>query len=202
MNVISYQPQQAQPANKTFLETPFAGMYYRPLKIFNDKRGYFTEMGRMHEIETLTSQPFQVAQLNLSSSHTNIARGFHAEGWNKLVTVTAGTALCAWADIRPKASTFGQVFSLVMGDSDEASFGSMYIPQGIANSFLVLQGPVLYSYAVDRLYTDRNPNNDVAISLFDPDLGMNWPIDRDKMIISQRDADSVSLREKFPQQFE
>jgi len=60
---------------------------------------------------------------------------------------------------------------------------------------------MLYSYVVDRLYKDRNKNNDVAISLFDPDLGVDWPIDKDQMIISQRDIDVITIREKYPQKF-
>lgn len=201
MSVIKYQPKKASEAGQGFLQTPFAGMYYLPLKVFKDERGYFTETGRVPEIEKLVDHEFKIAQLNLSLSKTNVARGFHAEGWNKLVTVTTGVAMCAWVDIRPESETFGQVFSMKMGDGQEAHFGSVYIPQGIANSFLVIEGPMLYSYAVDRLYKDRDQSGDAAISLFDPDLGMNWPIDEDQIIISQRDVDSISLKEKFPKKF-
>ena len=172
-----------------------------PLKVFHDDRGFFTEMGRVPEVEEITGESFSVQQLNLSSSETNVARGFHAEGWNKLVTVTTGVALCAFADIRPEADTFGQVLTVKLGQGEGANFGSIYLPQGIANSFLVLEGPMLYSYAVDKLYKDRNTDNDIAISLFDPDLGVEWPIDKEQMIISQRDIDTISLREKFPQKF-
>ncbi len=201
MSMIQYDPTQAKPINDIFLETPFTGMFYMPLKIFEDERGFFTELGRMPEIEKLIGQPFSIQQLNLSSSKTSVIRGFHAEGWNKLVTVTTGVALCALADIRPESKTFGQVLMIKLGQGEEAHFGSIYVPQGIANSFLVLKGPMLYSYVVDRLYKDRNKNNDVAISLFDPDLGVDWPIDKDQMIISQRDIDVITIREKYPQKF-
>ena len=201
MSMIQYDPTQAKPINDIFLETPFTGMFYMPLKIFEDERGFFTELGRMPEIEKLIGQPFSIQQLNLSSSKTSVIRGFHAEGWNKLVTVTTGVALCALADIRPESKTFGQVLMIKLGQGEEAHFGSIYVPQGIANSFLVLKGPMLYSYVVDRLYKDRNKNNDVAISLFDPDLGVDWPIDKDQMVISQRDIDVITIREKYPQKF-
>ena len=201
MSMIQYDPTQAKPINDIFLETPFEGMFYMSLKVFEDERGFFTELGRMPEIEELIGQPFSIQQLNLSSSKTNVIRGFHAEGWNKLVTVTTGIALCAFADIRPESKTFGQALMIKLGQGEEAHFGSIYIPQGIANSFLVLKGPMLYSYVVDRLYKDRNKNNDVAISLFDPDLGVDWPIDKDQMVISQRDIDVITIREKYPQKF-
>lgn len=201
MSTVQYDPTQAKPINDIFFETPFAGIFYMPLKVFRDERGFFTEMGRMSEVEELTGQPFSIAQLNLSSSKTNVARGFHAEGWNKLVTVTTGVALCAFADIRPESDTFGQVLMIKLGEGQGAHFGSIYIPQGIANSFLVLEGPILYSYAVDRLYKNRDKTGDVAISLFDPDLAVDWPIDKEKMIVSKRDIDTITLREKYPQKF-
>ncbi len=201
MNVIQYDPEQAKAVTDVFFKTPFKGMYYMPLKVWSDERGFFVEMGRMPEVEELTGESFSIAQLNLSSSKKDVARGFHAEGWNKLVTVTSGTALCAWADIRTDSDTFGQVFSMKLGDGDDANFGSMYIPKGIANSFLVLEGPMLYSYAVDCLYKDRDISGDVAISLFDEDLGMQWPIDKDKIVVSQRDIDTTTLREKYPEKF-
>lgn len=201
MSVFEYNPNKADPASEIFFKTPFEGVYYMPLKVFKDERGYFTEMGRMPEVEELTGKTFSIGQLNLSSSNTNVARGFHAEGWNKLVTVTAGVALCAWADIRTDSKTFGDVLSMKMGDGKNAHFGSMYIPKGIANSFLVLEGPMLYSYAVDKLYKDRDKSGDVAISLFDPDLGVDWPIDKKNIVVSQRDINTISLREKYPEKF-
>ncbi|MBU0578843.1 dTDP-4-dehydrorhamnose 3,5-epimerase [Patescibacteria group bacterium] len=201
MSTIQYDPTKAKPISDVFLETPFSGTFYMPLKVFKDERGFFTEIGRVPEIEELIGQPFSIAQLNLSSSVTNSIRGFHSEGWNKLVTVTTGIALCAFADIRPESKTFGQVIMIKLGQGEETHFGSMYIPQGIANSFLVLEGPALYSYAVDRLYKDRDQAGDIAISLFDPDLGVNWPIDKKQMIISKRDIDTITLREKYPQKF-
>jgi len=201
MSAIQYDPTKAKAISDVFLETPFSGMFYMPLKVFEDERGFFTEMGRMPEVEELTGQPFSIQQLNLSSSKVNVMRGFHAEGWNKLVTVTTGVALCAWADIRLESDTFGQVLMMKLGPGEGAHFGSFYIPQGIANSFLVLEGPMLYSYAIDRLYKDRDQSGDAAISLFDPDLGVDWPIDKEQMIVSERDINTVSLREKYPQKF-
>jgi dTDP-4-dehydrorhamnose 3,5-epimerase len=201
MSIINYDPQTATVASEPFLTTPFAGVYYMPLQVFKDKRGYFTETGRMNEVEKITGQPFKIAQTNLSLSHKNVIRGFHAEGWNKLVTVTTGVALCAWADIRPDSATFGDILTMKLGDGEGANFGSVYLPHGIANSFLAVEGPMLYSYAVDKLYQDRDKSGDIAIALFDPDLGMKWPIDQDKMIVSQRDVESISLREKFPDKF-
>jgi dTDP-4-dehydrorhamnose 3,5-epimerase len=201
MSTIQYNPSKAKPINDHFLETPFEGMFYMPLKAHEDERGFFAEMGRVREIEETTNQPFPIRQLNLSYSEINVIRGFHAEGWNKLAAVVNGIALCAWADLRVNSDTFGKVMMMKLGRGKGTHFGNIYIPKGIANSFLVLKGPVLYSYAVDRLYRDRDQSGDAAISLFDPDLGVDWPIDKKQMVISQRDIETTTLREKYPQKF-
>jgi dTDP-4-dehydrorhamnose 3,5-epimerase len=201
MTPISYNPSQAEKATNVFFKTPLKGLYYMPLKVFKDERGFFTETGRIPEVEEVAGEKFQIAQMNLSLSETNSIRGFHSEGWNKLVTVTHGVALCALADIRPESETFGQVVTIKLGNGPDANFGSIYITQGIANSFFVIKGPALYSYAVDRLYKDRNQAGDMAVSLFDPDLNMTWPIPKEEMIVSERDLNTISLREKFPQKF-
>lgn len=201
MNPISYNPNQAENVTEVFLKTPLDGLYYMPLKSWKDERGAFVETGRVPEIEEVSGEKFHITQLNLSISKTHVIRGFHAEGWNKLVTVTHGTALCALADIRPNSKTFSQVVTFKLGQADDAHFGSLYISQGIANSFFVIEGPLLYSYAVDRLYKNRNHEGDIAINLFDPDLNVTWPIPKKEMIISQRDLNTISLREKFPEKF-
>ena len=58
-----------------------------------------------------------------------------------------------------------------------------------------------YIYCVDRLYQDRDKAGDQAISLFDPDLNITWPLNRDKMVLSERDKNAVFLRQKFPHRF-
>jgi len=91
--------------------------------------------------------------------------------------------------------------TVTLGPNPDSLQGSFFLPIGIANSFLVLEGPVNYLYEVDRLYQDRDTAHDVAISLFDPDLNVVWPINKEQMIYSKRDVQSISLREKFPEKF-
>ena len=69
--------------------------------------------------------------------------------------------------------------------------------KGLGNSLCVVNGPVDYLYAVDALYRERDTSGDQAISLFDPELAIPWPISREQMIISERDKQSVNLAEKI-----
>ena len=182
-------------------KTKIEGLYYLSYNFTADERGFFAEVGHAHKIEAVAGQPFKIAQVNHSRSNLNVVRGLHAEGWNKLTTVINGLAFSALADVRPESPTFGQVEAFELGPDNGGLKGSLYISEGIANSVCVLKAPVDYIYCVDKLYQDRDPRGDQAISLFDPDLAIAWPIKREQMIISTRDKDAVMLRQKFPQKF-
>lgn len=195
----TYQPTKDLEIKDGVFKTKINGLYYLAFNYFPDNRGFFSEIGYTYKIETIIGTPFKIAQLNHSRSLDNVVRGLHAEGWNKLTTVTNGTAFSALADVRPDSTTFAKVETFLFGEAGLK--GSLFIAQGIANSVCVIKGPVDYLYCVDKLYQDRDPADDQAISLFDPDLNINWPIPRDQMIISDRDKQAVTLRQKFPDKF-
>jgi len=198
---FQFSPTQENQLNQVIYSTPIEGIYYVSYEIRADQRGFFTEISRLNELNSVLDQEFSIKQINLSNSKTNVIRGFHAENWRKLLTVVSGKAFCAFADIRPESKTFGQTLTAVLGPNSDSLQGSFFLPTGIANSFLVLDGPVNYLYEVDRLYKDRDISGDVAISLFDPDLNVAWPIAQEQMIYSQRDVQSISLKQKFPEKF-
>jgi dTDP-4-dehydrorhamnose 3,5-epimerase len=199
----SFSITTAQPVQgfENWYSTSLSGLWYYHSKVFKDNRGYYSELSHTPDIEAVTKQPFPIKQLNLARSEQNVIRGFHAEQWNKMVCVSQGEAFCAIADVRPDSPTFGQVETFVLGHSDASLPGVLFISAGFGNSLCVLNGPVDYFYAVDQLYRERDTQHDVAISLFDPNLAITWPINREVMIISERDSNSVTLKEKFPQKF-
>jgi dTDP-4-dehydrorhamnose 3,5-epimerase len=200
--MISYQPESRLLIKKNIYQTPLSGLYYLSHTIFPDDRGYFTQLSEIPDLESVTQVNFSVAQINLATSNTNVVRGFHAENWHKLVHVLSGAAYCALADVRPDSTTFGQVVNFTLSmDKSKGLPGSLFISPGIANSICVLEGPVNYLYHVNALYKDRNPADDIAISVFDPDLHVSWPIPKKDMILSERDLSAITLRKKFPEKF-
>lgn len=180
---------------------PIEGLYFIEHHPHSDDRGFYAELSRIPEIEAVTGESFVIKQLNLSHSKNHVIRGFHGENWNKLLSILTGSALCAWVDIRPESSTFGQVVTMQVGLGEGAHFGSVFVSAGLANAFCVTEGPLNYLYGVDQLYAKRDTSGDVALSLFDTDLAVEWPITRDEMVISERDLNAKSLRELFPNKF-
>jgi dTDP-4-dehydrorhamnose 3,5-epimerase len=188
-----FKPDQELVPN--IFATKISGLLFCQSQQKKDDRGFFSELSIIPNLNQVLDKPFGIKQINHAHSRKNVIRGFHAESWNKLVTVTNGSVFSVLVDIRPKSPTFGQYEAFKLGLSDDALYGCIYIPVGIANSVCVAYGDVDYLYFVDQLYKDRNPSGDQAISLFDPDLNIDWPIAKNDMIISDRDKQAISLKD-------
>lgn len=198
----AFRTQNSSQIADRVYKTKIKGLYYIDTTVYRDDRGFFVEIGNIPLIEDQAAQNFSVKQLNQSCSKTKVVRGFHAEDWNKLITVASGIALCVLADVRPNSETFLQTESFLMSKQEgDYLSGNLFIPAGLGNSLCVIEGPVNYIYAVDKLYSQRDPKGDQAISLFDPDLNVNWPFAKEEMIISERDQLSKNLRELYPENF-
>ncbi|CAN5229034.1 N/A [soil metagenome] len=197
----TYTPSPEREQVPGIFKTSINGLYFIAHKKHTDDRGFFAEILRINELEGAAHIDFRIKQVNHARSEKNVVRGIHAEDWNKLVFVSAGLAFCAICDVRPDSATFGKKEYFFMGVHQEALDGSLYVPAGLGNSVCILEGPVDYIYCVDRLYKERDPAGDVAISLFDPDLAVEWPLFKEDMIISERDKNSITLREKYPEKF-
>lgn len=183
---------------KNIYKTKIDGLFFLRFKKYSDDRGFFSELAKIPPIEKLIGFKFEPQQFNYSFSKTNVVRGLHAENWHKLVTVVCGQAFSALVDIRPHSPTFKQVEYFRLGTHHDEDYGSgLFISPGIANSICVVEGPVGYIYAVNKLYEERDRSGDKAISLFDPDLNIDWPIKKENMIVSKRDMDAVSLKGLF-----
>ncbi len=191
-----YRPLEELRVSDNFFKTKLEGLYYFKSPKHNDERGFFSQLLIVPELEQIINKPFLPKQINLARSQTNVTRGLHAEGWNKLVVVTSGLAFSAIADIRPNSPTYKQVETFQLGYDHLTEYGcGLYISQGLANSVCVLEGPLNYIYMVDKLYSERSESDNRAISLFDQELAIQWPIAKEQMIISQRDTQAVTLSE-------
>lgn len=196
-----FKPSENLKVSERIYKTNICGLFYIHAPVHKDERGFFSEKAIIDEIEKQIGTSFVIKQLNHTRSNTNVTRGMHAEDWNKLITVTSGVIFSALTDVNPDSSTFLRVETFMLGVQDNALQGSLFISKGIANSLCVVKGPVDYIYAVDKVYKERDKKGDLAISLYDADLNIKWPIKKEDMIISKRDLQSITLRERFPEYF-
>jgi len=177
-------------------QTKVNGLYFIEHKVFPDERGFFAEVARIPELKEagLDFHP-EKGQINWAEMVTNSIKGFHTEDWQKLITVMSGVAFCAIADVRPESETYKEVGVFLLGLGANCLRGSLLLEAGLGNSVCAISGPVHYLYITDKLYNNREPAGDQAISLFDPALNVEWPIAREKMILSDRDKKALTLEE-------
>ena len=167
-----------------FHNTPIAGLQVFEPKIWEDDRGYF--------YESYNQQTFQEAgitahfiQDNESKSTYGVLRGLHYQvgefAQAKLVRVAEGEVLDVVVDIREGSPTYGQSFSIILNAENKKQ---LFIPRGFAHGFLVLSDTAVFCYKCDNFYAKEQEG---GIRFNDPALNIDWRIDPEEMILSEKD---------------
>ena len=175
-----------------YLKTAIEGVYIIEPRVFNDARGYFFEAWKKDEFEQHIGK-VDFVQDNESKSSYGVLRGLHYQKGEfsqaKLVRVIKGRVLDVAVDLRKSSPTFGQYVMVELSDENKRQF---FIPRGFAHGFLVLSDEAIFTYKVDNVYA---PQADAGIRWNDPDVGIQWPIDLDKVMTSEKDLKQPFLRD-------
>jgi dTDP-4-dehydrorhamnose 3,5-epimerase len=107
----------------------------------------------------------------------------------KLVRVIKGKVLDVAVDLRKSSPTFGKYVMVELSDENKRQF---FIPRGFAHGFLVLSDKAIFTYKVDNVYA---PQAEAGIRWNDPDVGIEWPIDLNRVLTSEKDLVQPFLRE-------
>ena len=93
-------------------------------------------------------------------------------------------------DLREGSPTFGKWEGFELTAENRRL---LYIPKGFAHGFLALEEGTLFSYLCGDRY---DPASDGGIRWNDPDIAVDWPLDRvEHLIVSDKDASLPSLKE-------
>ncbi len=160
---------------------------------FQDPRGIFTVS---FEAATATELglPDRFVQDNHSVSfQTGTIRGIHLQvpphEQGKLVRVLRGRIFDVIVDLRPASETAGQVATVELS----AAGGEMlWVPAGFGHAFCTLEPDTEVFYKVDTPY---RPDAELAVAWDDPALGIDWPIDPGRAVLSDKDRRGVKLVE-------
>lgn len=162
-------------------ETVIPGFYEIDLVLNGDNRGWFKENYQAAKMEALGLPHFDVVQNNISyNQEVGVTRGLHAEPWDKFISVANGRVFGAWVDLRDGES-FGKTLTLEIGP-DKAVF----VPRGVANGYQTLEENVTYTYLVNEHWSPEAKYT--FVNLFDPALGIDWPIPQAQAITSDKDV--------------
>ena len=161
-------------------------------KVFGDHRGYFFESFSQREFcEKVRKVDF--VQDNESKSSYGVLRGLHFQKppfcQSKLVRVVKGAVLDVAVDIRRGSLTFGQHVAVELTEDNHRQ---LFVPRGFAHGFVVLTDEVVFQYKCDNFYA---PESEGAIAWDDPDLGIDWKIPADKVILSAKDTCHPRLKD-------
>lgn len=166
-------------------ETNLAGCYTIQPWIFRDERGYFFESFNQKTFEELTGNKVNFVQDNQSFSTYGTVRGLHFQqgdyAQGKLVRVIAGRVYDVAVDMRKDSVTYGKWFGTELSGDNNLQ---LFIPRGFAHGFSVLSETALFTYKCDNFY---HKAAEAGIRYDDPQLGIDWQIPNDKMILSEKD---------------
>ena len=159
------------------IETNIEGVIIIEPRLFEDERGYFFESFNQKEFQEKVCKTTFI-QDNESKSSYGVIRGLHFQkppfAQSKLVRVVKGSVLDVAVDIR------------------KDNHRQFFIPRGFAHGFSVLSKEVIFQYKCDNFYA---PQSEGAIAWDDPDLGIDWQISIDEILLSEKDKSHPKLAE-------
>jgi len=173
-------------------ETPIEGLVVYDLPVHGDSRGWFKENWQREKMTAIGLPDFGPVQNNFSfNDKRGVARGIHAEPWDKYVSLGAGRIFGFWVDIREGSDTYGQHFTVELDPSK-----AIFVPRGVANGYQTLEDNTVYSYLVNDHWS---PDAQYSfVSMFDESLGIDWPIPLADSEVSDKDKNHPNLADATP----
>ena len=167
------------------VKTKLDGLVVLKPTLFKDNRGYFMESYNQKNINKLLGN-VNFVQDNESESFRGALRGLHFQKppytQAKLVRCLKGSVLDVVLDLRKDSKTYGIFENISLTEENKKQ---LFIPKGFAHGFIVLSKSAIFSYKVDNYY---NPEAESGIIWDDHDLNIDWKINKDEIIVSQKDA--------------
>jgi dTDP-4-dehydrorhamnose 3,5-epimerase len=158
--------------------------------VFPDERGYFFESFQKEKFSELGIEA-DFVQDNESMSVKGVLRGLHIQvppfAQGKLVRVVSGSVLDVAVDLRKNSTTFGKWESSVLSASNKLM---MWIPEGFAHGFLVLEDYTIFQYKCTNYY---NKESERGIIWNDPDLKIEWGVENP--VVSEKDLRGIQFRD-------
>ena len=162
-------------------------------KKFGDHRGFFSETYNRKALAEAGVELEFVQDNHSLSSEKGVVRGLHFQippyAQDKLLRVVRGRILDVAVDIRRSSPTFGQH---VTAELSAENWQQILVPKGFAHGFITLEPDTEVIYKVTNYYA---PDHDRGLLWNDPALGIDWPLNGDAAILSDKDQRHPRLAE-------
>lgn len=174
------------------IKTAIDGVVIIEPRLFEDSRGYVFESFSLRDFENQVCKTTFV-QDNESMSRYGVIRALHLQrppyAQSKLVRAVEGAVLDVAVDVRKGSPTFGQHVAVELTAENHRQ---LFIPKGFLHGFSVLSEEAIFQYKCDEFYA---PGTEGAVAWDDPDLGIDWRIPAEKVILSEKDRRNPRLKE-------
>ena len=160
--------------------------------VFGDARGYFFESYSQNKFNEQVRE-VKFVQDNESKSKYGVLRGLHfqkgKDAQSKLVRVVKGRVLDVAVDIGKGSPTFGKYVAVELTEDNHRQ---LFVPRGFAHGFSVLSEEAIFQYKCDNLYA---PQAEGAIAWNDPEIGIEWGLPAEDVLLSAKDAAHPLLKD-------
>ena len=177
----------------TIEQTPLKDCFIIHEKVHGDARGNFIETYNSRDFKAATGLDIEFVQDNQSESAFGVVRGLHFQTGDfaqaKLVRVLKGRVLDVIVDLRPGSTGFGRVFTVELSAENQLQ---LFIPRGFAHGFSVLSPSAVFFYKCDNYYHKLSEG---GIFPLDNDLSINWGLQQEEIILSEKDGQAESWQE-------
>ncbi|UTB75669.1 dTDP-4-dehydrorhamnose 3,5-epimerase [Latilactobacillus curvatus] len=161
--------------------------------VFGDHRGFFTESYSDRDFKEAGIDVDFIQDNHSLSTQAGVLRGLHFQrgkaAQTKLIRVVTGAVLDVIVDVRAGSPTYKQWEGYILSASNHRQ---LLVPKGFAHGFVTLTDNVNFLYKCDGYY---DTEADGGISFKTPELNIDWPIDFDQAITSEKDANQPTFTE-------
>lgn len=175
-----------------FEELDLKGAYLIKPFFADDNRGGFI---KDYNIDTFCANGIdhELKEVFYTVSHKGVIRAEHfqmVKEQAKLVRCISGHVYDVIIDLRKDSPTFGKWLGF---DLTGENRHMLYVPEHFGHGYLVIEDSVV-SYKCNEVFYSQY---DSGIKWDDPDMGIDWPLDRiggiDNLIISEKDKNLQSF---------
>jgi dTDP-4-dehydrorhamnose 3,5-epimerase len=160
---------------------------------FGDHRGFFSEVYNQQSFSKAGISLEFVQDNHSLSGDRGTVRGLHFQSppndIAKLVRVTRGSVFDVAVDIRHGSPTFGQHVAAVLSAEN---WLQILVPAGFAHAFCTLEPDTEVVYKVTGYWAS---DWDYGVRWNDPALGIDWPVNEDTVVLSDKDREQPFLKD-------
>lgn len=161
--------------------------------VYGDHRGFFTESYNKERFKEFGIDHNFIQDNHSLSVEPGVLRGLHFQvppkTQTKLIRATTGVIYDVIVDLRKGSPTYKKWEGFILS---EYNHRQLLVPKGFAHGFVTLTPNCNVQYKVDAPYSAEH---DGGILFNDTSLNIDWTIDSDRAIFSDKDKKHPTLEE-------